>query len=292
MVPKALSEGTKISIFPQTQTFYTSEFVINATLENGVDVYSWQVQVFFDPSIINCTNAWIPTDSPFNFDVDAPVVINLTEGWVVIGSSKLGDVLGTSGNGTLASIRFQMIDPTSPASFSINFSTSYGVQTFLLNSTLDTIDAETHNGSFEYAIDETEPVIGSPVQFPSSGNVLADQPVEVSVSVTDEGSGVKNVTLIYRNDTTWYQLPMTLNTTTQNWTATIPGHHLGTNITYYIEAYDNAQNHAINNNSTNYYIYTVIPEYPTTLPTIITIATITTITITLKKRKNKNKHAP
>ena len=147
-IPKC-ETSTKLSIIPPSivdpSLSIGQEFIVNVTVEDVVDLYTWQVQVFFDPSIINCTNAWIPAGSPFDFAVDSPIVIDPTEGWVSLGSSKLGEVPGTSGNGTLASIQFKVMGVGSSG---IDFSTPYGTQTFLLNSALSLIPAEIYNGYF------------------------------------------------------------------------------------------------------------------------------------------------
>ena len=133
-------------------------------------------------------------------------------------------------------------------------------------------------------VDNTKPTIGTPTQNPPKDNVQPDQPVKVSVNVTDK-SGVKNVTLYYTNDTVSYKVPMNYNSTSGLWEATIPGYPLNTHVTYYIEAYDNAENYAVNNNNGQYFIYTVIPEFSNALIILLMLLALTAIATMMKWKK-------
>lgn len=108
-------------------------------------------------------------------------------------------------------------------------------------------------------LDKTFPAIGIPSRIPE-GDVQPDQVVKVSVSVTDFGSEVKNVTLSYNlNDSTvWINLPMVFNSTTELYETTINIQQANTLVRYKITAYDNAGNQAVNDNQGNYYTYRVI----------------------------------
>jgi hypothetical protein len=126
-------------------------------------------------------------------------------------------------------------------------------------------------------------MIGTPMQDPPSDNVQPDDEVMVSVDVTDAGSGVKNVTLHYTNDTVWYNVSMTHNATSGSWEGIIPEHVEGTMIQYKISAYDNEDNFAEEDNAGAYYVFTVIPEFTSViLLTLMAIATFAAI-ITRKK---------
>jgi len=143
-------------------------------------------------------------------------------------------------------------------------------------------------------LDKTVPTIGTPSRIPE-GNVEPDQNVKVLVNVTDSLSGVKNVILSYNlNDSTivtpflWIDVPMTLNSTTGLYETTIPGQSEGILVRYEIAAYDNAGNRMVEDNSGQYYVYTVIPEFPST--TILPLLMLTTLIVTVllkKKRKTK-----
>jgi hypothetical protein len=55
---------------------------------------------------------------------------------------------------------------------------------------------------------------------------------------------------------------MTLNQTSGLYEFAIPGQEAGTLMKYCMTAYDNAGNIATNDNAGQYYVYTVIPEFP------------------------------
>jgi len=114
--------------------------------------------------------------------------------------------------------------------------------------------------------------------------------VKVAVNVTDAKSGIENVTLSYTTDngTSWINIPMNYNTTTGYYEATIPEQPFGTLVKYEITAFDKANNKSIENNSGQYFVYTVIPEFTTIMFLLILIFSSMTILIT-KKKIPKNK---
>ena len=117
--------------------------------------------------------------------------------------------------------------------------------------------------------DNTPPVIGNPVFTPSSPS--ATDIVTVRVNVTDNRSGVNNVTVVYTTDN-WHATNKTLlatyNATTTTASAHIPALTAGGHVSFYIVAFDNAGNQAVNNNSGSYYNYTVpAPPISTTTST-------------------------
>jgi hypothetical protein len=136
-------------------------------------------------------------------------------------------------------------------------------------------------------VDDISPEISVPVQEPPE-NVTAYQNVTVAVNVTEEGSGLYNITLWYsiNNGTTWTPLNMT-EISTNIYQTTIPGHENCTWVTYKIIAYDNNGNQAINDNHGYYYVYHVIPEFPSLI--ILPLLMITTLlVVTVYKRKNSS----
>lgn len=138
-------------------------------------------------------------------------------------------------------------------------------------------------------LDMTSPMIGIPSQKPED-DVQPDQEVRVLVNVTDSLSGIKNVTLSYNlNDSTiWIDSTMTLNSTTGLYETAIQVQQAHTLVRYEITAYDNAGNHMVEDNSGQYYVYTVIPEFTSTI--ILPLFMLTTLIATIllkKKRKTK-----
>jgi parallel beta-helix repeat protein len=114
-------------------------------------------------------------------------------------------------------------------------------------------------------LDKTYPTVETPSRTPD-GDVLPDQPVKVSVNVTDAISQVKNVTLYYTiNDgETWTDLPMN-HTASNLYEATIPPQQADTTVRFKIVAYDHAGNTATLDGTQPYCTYQVIPEFPSSL---------------------------
>jgi len=95
--------------------------------------------------------------------------------------------------------------------------------------------------SVEVFVDNTAPIFGNLTWIPSQP--LSGEEVNVSVQVFDEGSGIRNVTLWFKTNTSeWKPLNMTFQN--GNWTCTIPGQAENTTVTFYVECYDNAGNSA------------------------------------------------
>jgi len=135
-------------------------------------------------------------------------------------------------------------------------------------------------------LDKTVPLIGVPSRTPPEGDVLPDQPAKVSVNATDILSGVKNVTLSYTiNDgDTWTNITMNYNASTGLYETTIPGQPAGTLVKYKIIAYNNAENQASNDNAGEYYVYLVVPEFPSA-SILLLFMTLMLFAVVLMKRR-------
>jgi len=113
-----------------------------------------------------------------------------------------------------------------------------------------------------FTVDTTPPNITEVSQTPLENNVLPEDEVEVNATVTDDLSGVKQVTLNYTNGNgTWIIVDMT-NLEGNFWNATIPAFPYCTNVTYAIIAEDNANNTITTGEMGYEYKYHVIPELP------------------------------
>jgi len=134
--------------------------------------------------------------------------------------------------------------------------------------------------------DITPPVIGIPIQDPPPDKVMLYQNVTVSVNITDVESGVKNATLHYNinNTATWTATAMSYNSTSSLYYATILGQGEETFVKYRIVAYDNAENMAVEDNAGQYYTYTVIPEFPSSL-ILLLVMFLPVLAVVLIKRK-------
>ena len=146
-----------------------------------------------------------------------------------------------------------------------------------------TITMDANHTLVPYFVDDIPPEIGVPMQDPPADNVQPFQEVRVSVSVTDLGSGLRNVTIIYGYDENWIMTLMSYNSSTDLYEAKIPGYPANTTIKYKIVAYDNAGNKAQEDNAGQYYVYTVIPEF-STYATAMALLALTLLVIILRKK--------
>lgn len=139
---------------------------------------------------------------------------------------------------------------------------------------------------FKIETDSTPPSINDVYQQPDEDNVYPTNMVIVYANVTDDQSGVKQVTLNYTTGNgTWFTQTMELYIA-DIWNATIPAFPYCTTITYIIIAEDNAYN-TISTDELGFALqYHVIPEYTPTL-LILSLMTATTLTATAYKRKRK-----
>jgi hypothetical protein len=120
-------------------------------------------------------------------------------------------------------------------------------------------------------LDSIKPVFCVPVRVPAA-EVQPHEPVGISVNVTDEVSGIQNVTLQYSLDggVTWISETMALNISTGLYEAGIPGQPAGTLVKYRLTACDWAGNNAARPDSGQVYSYqvqlleaTVVPDRET-----------------------------
>ena len=109
-----------------------------------------------------------------------------------------------------------------------------------------------------HAPPNTPPVIGTPVIQPSSATYSA--PATVYVNVTDQHSGVQNVTIIYTTDN-WKMVNTTLlasyNATTTTATAQIPALASGGHVAFYVAAFNGNGIRGVNDDSGSYFGYDV-----------------------------------
>lgn len=140
-------------------------------------------------------------------------------------------------------------------------------------------------------VDNIPPMIEAPLQEPS-GNITAFQNVIITVNVNETGSGLHNVTLMYsmNNGTTWVPQNMT-EFSPNTYQATISGHETYTWIAYKIIVYDNDGNQAINDNHGYYYIFHVVPEFPSFTILFLSSMIALLIAIKHKKRARQNRHS-
>jgi hypothetical protein len=147
------AQGTQLSIIPATltvgaegQPLPTEPFTINITLTDFEDVYTWQIRILFNPSILNCTTAWYPEDHIFAGKTTAPSepVIDNSGGSLLWGNSLVGAVPGASGSrATLCQINFTGV---ATGVSQITFQLTGTGRTFLLDSNGDFIEFTANPG--------------------------------------------------------------------------------------------------------------------------------------------------
>jgi hypothetical protein len=175
-----------------------------------------------------------PTDMP-------QPIVSLEGPWYDNGTLVTCTAQRTSGYG----FDYWMVDETSWGS---------GVNPIMV--TMNT----SHEVTAYYFTDDVEPSIGVPVHQPNPPN--QGENVTVTVIVNDGGSGVSEVFLYYRTDgdEAWTEVNMS-KLTEDTYVCEIPGFETEMHVQYYITAYDNAYNQAIQDKNGEYYDYIVIPEF-------------------------------
>lgn len=141
----------------------------------------------------------------------------------------------------------------------------------------------------EPEVDDTPPDITEVSQIPSQDNVLTEDTVKINATVTDEQSGVKQVTLNYsRGDGIWFAVDMA-HLQGNVWSATIPAFPYATNVSYLIIAEDNMAN-TISTDDLGYgNQYTVIPEF--SAGAILLTFMVATVAVTVIYHRKKNRKA-
>lgn len=132
-------------------------------------------------------------------------------------------------------------------------------------------------------VDNTPPHIGTPIRDPPSEDLPLGQEVTVSVNVTDDEGGVREVILSYSldNGTTWMNITME-NVVYDLYEATIPGQQAETWVKYKIIAYDKAGNQATKDGIEPNYTFHVIPEFPI-WTSIVVMLIVLTVAVALYK---------
>lgn len=178
------ADSTTLAIVPSsivdTSKAPGSSIIINVTVADVTDLFTWQVKIFFNPSVLSCTNATVPPDNVFaGRTIFFPgTAIDNGEGSVKFGATI---VIGSAftGSGVLCQIGFDVL---SIGRTGLNFSLPYGEDTFLLNSDLSAIPSIVNNGYFDNRPEV--PVLLPPVAIFD----YSPKPVIVNQAVTFNGS--------------------------------------------------------------------------------------------------------
>ncbi len=137
-----------------------------------------------------------------------------------------------------------------------------------------------------FAVDTTPPNITDTSQEPPVNNVMPENEVTVTATVTDYVSGVIQVTLNYTNGNgTWSKVDM-VNSNGDEWNATIPAFPLGTNVTYILSAKDAVGNSITTEEMGYTYKYPVIPEFQAIVMLSLFMLTTPLAALLHKRRKS------
>jgi PKD repeat protein len=145
------AQSTTIAVMPSsiinTSLGPGTSLIINLTVADVTNLFTWQAQILFNPSILNCTNATYPADNIFAGKSTIPVtpLIDNVGGSVTFGCSLTG--LGVfNGSGVMCQIGFNVIGR---GNSTLKYSTPYGSDTFLLDTNLSVIPSMVANGFFK-----------------------------------------------------------------------------------------------------------------------------------------------
>jgi len=150
----------------------------------------------------------------------------------------------------------------------------------------DTCGIMSASDMVHFAVDTTPPNVTDISQEPPVNNVMPEDEVAVTATVTDNVSGVMQVTLNYTNGNgTWSKVDM-VNSNGDEWNAAIPAFPLGTNVTYILSAKDAVSNSVTTEEMGYTYKYPVIPEFPAIVMLSLFMLTTPLAALLYKRRKS------
>lgn len=140
-----MASSAIISVDPETITvgdpLPTEPFTVNITIKNVEGMFGWQVKIYFDAAILNCTGAAYSPGHVFSGKQFVPVSAMIEEDYVLFGATLYYEEDLFSGNGTLCDITFiGKIAGTSDLEFDDE-------NTYLLDFDLEYIDSTLEHGS-------------------------------------------------------------------------------------------------------------------------------------------------
>ena len=143
----AAPDTANIAIVPSTLTVGEEEgvptdpFLVNVTITDVSDMYSWQATIFYNNNTLNCTDVLFPADNVFYGKPNIPVK-SIEKDQIMCGSVLMGIVETFTGSGLLCQLNFTGI-AEGTSDLEISSSTQ---ETFLLDSAADDILYTVENG--------------------------------------------------------------------------------------------------------------------------------------------------
>ena len=166
---------TKINVIPADgiTTFYTnttavgSEIILNVTVVDVTDLQNWQIKLTWDPTLLNFTDIWLPSDHVFagaNRQMVTPPP-EVGPGYVVWGCTYINEPYWTfNGTGTLCQVKLKIIrQPYAPQSSCVLGLVNQYEDTFIINGAGYDIPFLIQNTTYTYKL--VSPVVHQLLDF-------------------------------------------------------------------------------------------------------------------------------
>jgi len=145
--------NTNEFIFYTNETYVNDTFYLGMILYDAIDVFAWQLKLWFNASLVHCTSVWKPGFHIFagRMFLDSEVIIDNEAGYVVVGCALLMGQQTFTGSGTLCQIGFKIMEepnvtePLLACSFRLDH-----VDTWLLDSNMNTLSITMTDGYYEF----------------------------------------------------------------------------------------------------------------------------------------------
>jgi len=203
---------TQVSVQPSSQTvgqegvlLPTSPFTINITVQDVTDLYSWQIYLYYNSTILSTRNdsIIIPQENIFKSKSFTPlgsyIEVDSKGTYLYSGATLMGEPSGVNGSGVLCQINFTG-QATGTSGLNLGIHTQHDFYTNLLNSNFDDIPISIVDGSVTViGIEKTkEPsTITINVDGSSTATVTVGENVPITGTINPTRAGA-NVTIYYK----------------------------------------------------------------------------------------------
>ncbi len=152
--PNETHQADSLWIEPSATSVQAAGEKFNLTVWLNItdECFAWQLKILFNSTYCDVSRVGYTNGEKSDFFSDhttitiAPI-IESSQGYVIAGETLLENNTRTSGYGSLIWIEFSMKTLPTEEQFGISFSMPYGVDTFVLDSYLDTIAVEHIDGA-------------------------------------------------------------------------------------------------------------------------------------------------
>ena len=197
--------AVEIYFSPADNTFYTTasslgfKFNVTAWVENVTDLFAYQVRVYYDPTILNATAAWLPTwDAQWVFYGKTSMRLTpvFKTNYTQVGDLIYGDTT-FAGTGQLVIFEFQIIkSPSKMGDLSCALSID-NMDTYLLDSSgVDEIPTMKTDGHYRYVWSPPpKPHLAINPPFVKQSDLLSSFDTEIYIMALDSGWELTNATM-------------------------------------------------------------------------------------------------